>query len=116
PYRVRINQNLFLEAYLHSSDPDLVLFLDSCVASPTPHNFTAETYDIIRNGCVRDSTYSTYYSPHRNRLRFKLKAFQFIRSSPLVYLRCELVVCRAYDYSARCFQGCINRPKREASS
>ncbi|NXG14946.1 DMBT1 protein, partial [Grallaria varia] len=116
PYRVRVNQDLFLQAYLHSSDPNLVLFLDTCVASPSPHNFTAETYDIIRNGCVRDSTYATYYSPHGHMLRFKFNAFQFIRSSPLVYLRCELAVCPAYDYSSRCYQGCINRHKREASS
>ncbi|NXE16919.1 DMBT1 protein, partial [Lophotis ruficrista] len=116
PYYVDINQNLFLEAYLHSSDPNLVLFLDTCVASPTPHNVTTVTYDIIRNGCVRDPTYSTYYSPYKHIVRFKFNAFQFVRSSPLVYLRCELAVCRAYDYSSRCYQGCITRSKREASS
>ncbi|XP_010124472.1 PREDICTED: deleted in malignant brain tumors 1 protein [Chlamydotis macqueenii] len=116
PYYVDINQNLFLEAYLHSSDPNLVLFLDTCVASPTPHNVTTVTYDIIRNGCVRDSTYSTYYSPYKHIVRFKFNAFQFVHSSPLVYLQCELAVCRAYDYSSRCYQGCITRSKREASS
>uniref|UniRef100_A0A8C3JVN7 Deleted in malignant brain tumors 1 protein n=1 Tax=Calidris pygmaea TaxID=425635 RepID=A0A8C3JVN7_9CHAR len=116
PYYVNINQNLFLEAYLHSSDPNLVLFLDTCVASPTPHNFTTVTYDIIRNGCVRDSTYYSYSSPYRHRVRFKFNAFQFIRYSPSVYLQCELVVCRAYDYSSRCYRGCITRSKREASS
>ncbi|NWV15917.1 DMBT1 protein, partial [Ptilonorhynchus violaceus] len=116
PYYVNINQNLFLEAYLHSSDPNLVLFLRTCVASPTRHNFTTGVYDIIRNGCVRDPTYATYYSPHRHILRFKFSAFQFIRSNPQVYLQCELVVCRAYDYSSRCYQGCVKRSKREASS
>ncbi|NXX59890.1 DMBT1 protein, partial [Scopus umbretta] len=116
PYYVDINQNLFLEAYLHSSDSNLVLFVDTCVASPSPHNFTAVTYDIIRNGCVRDSTYTTYYSPYRHMVRFKISAFQFIRNNPLVYLQCELVVCRAYDYSSRCYQGCITRSKRQASS
>ncbi|NWW48256.1 DMBT1 protein, partial [Pedionomus torquatus] len=116
PYYVDVNQNLFLEAYLHSSDSNLVLFLDTCVASPTPHNFTTVTYDIIRNGCVRDSTYATYYSPYKYMIRFKFNAFQFIRYNPSVYLQCELVVCRAYDYSSRCYQGCISRSKREASS
>ncbi|NXM76524.1 DMBT1 protein, partial [Serilophus lunatus] len=116
PYYVRINQNLFLEAYLHSSDPNLVLFLDTCVASPNPQNSTAVTYDIIRNGCVRDPTYATYYSSQRHTLRFKFNAFQFVQSSPLVYLQCEFVVCRASDYSSRCYRGCINRPKREARS
>uniref|UniRef100_A0A8V5FZ61 Uncharacterized protein n=1 Tax=Melopsittacus undulatus TaxID=13146 RepID=A0A8V5FZ61_MELUD len=116
PYYVNLDQNLFLEAYLHSSDPNLVLFVDTCVASPTPHNFTTVTHDIIRNGCVRDSTYATYYSPYRYMVRFKFNAFQFVRHNPLVYLQCELVVCRAYDYSSRCYQGCVTRSKREASS
>ncbi|XP_053927101.1 deleted in malignant brain tumors 1 protein isoform X2 [Cuculus canorus] len=116
PYYVDINQNLFLEAYLHSSDPNLMLFVDTCVASPTPHNVTTVTYDIIRNGCVRDPTYNTYYSHYRHRVRFKFNAFQFIRSNPLVYVQCELVVCRTYDYSSRCYQGCITRSKRGASS
>ncbi|KFQ97601.1 Deleted in malignant brain tumors 1 protein, partial [Opisthocomus hoazin] len=115
PYYVDINQNLFLEAYLHSSDSNLVLFLDTCVASPTPHNFTTVTYDIIRNGCVRDSTYTKYSSPYGHMVRFKFNAFQFVHNSPLVYLQCELVVCRAYDYSSRCYQGCVTRSKREAS-
>ncbi|NWR76392.1 DMBT1 protein, partial [Centropus unirufus] len=116
PYYVDINQNLFLEAYLHSSDPNLVLFLDTCVASPTPHNATTVTYDIVRNGCARDSTYYSYSSPYSNMVRFRFNAFQFIRSNPSVYLQCELVVCRTYDYSSRCYQGCITRAKREASS
>ncbi|NXV48884.1 DMBT1 protein, partial [Uria aalge] len=116
PYYVDINQDLYLEAYLHNSDPNLVLFVDTCVASSTPHNFTTVTYDIIRNGCVRDSTYATYYSPYNHKVRFKFNAFQFIRYSPSVYLQCELAVCRTYDYSSRCYQGCITRSKREASS
>ncbi|XP_077039675.1 scavenger receptor cysteine-rich domain-containing protein DMBT1-like [Agelaius phoeniceus] len=116
PYRVGINQNLFLEASLHSSDPSLELFLDTCVASPTRHNFTTKSYPIIENGCAKDPTYATYYSPFRHTLRFKFNAFQFIQSNPEVYLQCELVVCRAYDYSSRCYQGCLQRSKREASS
>ncbi|NXL82461.1 DMBT1 protein, partial [Leptocoma aspasia] len=115
PYYVGINQNLFLEASLHSSDPLLELFLDTCVASPTGHNFT-RSYAIIKNGCVKDPTYATYYSPYRHILRFRFNAFQFIRSTPEVYLQCELVVCRAFDYSSRCHQGCLQRSKREASS
>ncbi|XP_053804714.1 deleted in malignant brain tumors 1 protein-like [Vidua chalybeata] len=116
PYHVGINQNLFLEASLHSSDPLLELFLDTCVASPTRHNFTTRTYPIIKNGCVKDPTYAAYYSPQRNIVRFKFNAFQFIQSNPEVYLQCELVVCRVYDYSSRCHQGCLQRSKREASS
>ncbi|NWZ70615.1 DMBT1 protein, partial [Acrocephalus arundinaceus] len=116
PYYVSLNQDLYLEAFLHSSDPFLELFLDTCVASPTPHNFTTGSYAIIRNGCIKDPTYTQYSSPNRRTLRFSFNAFQFIQSNSDVYLQCELVVCRAYDYSSRCHQGCVRRPKREASS
>ncbi|NXK63936.1 DMBT1 protein, partial [Sylvietta virens] len=117
PYYVGINQNLYLEASLHSSDPSLKLFLDTCVASPTRNNnFTTGSYAIIKNGCAKDPTYTEYSSPHRHLLRFKFNAFQFIRSNAEVYLQCQLVVCRAYDYSSRCYQGCVQRSKREASS
>ncbi|NWI03498.1 DMBT1 protein, partial [Tichodroma muraria] len=116
PYHVSINQDLFLQASLHSSDPLLELFLDTCVASPTHHNFTTGSYAIVKNGCVKDPTYVEYSSPHRQTLRFKFNAFQFIRSNPEVYLQCELVVCRAFDYSSRCHQGCVQRSKRKASS
>ncbi|NWV64032.1 DMBT1 protein, partial [Malurus elegans] len=115
PFYVSINQSLFLEAQLHSSDPNLVLFLRTCLASPSSHNSTG-AHAIIKDGCVRDPTYATYYSPYRHILRFKFNAFQSFGSSPLVYLQCELVVCRAYDYSSRCYQGCVKRSKREASS
>ncbi|KAK4820986.1 hypothetical protein QYF61_009452 [Mycteria americana] len=116
PYYIDLNQNLYLQAYLHSSDPNLIVFVDTCVASPDPHDFNTLTYDIIKNGCVRDSSYATYYSPYSHFARFKFNAFEFISRHTLVYLQCELVVCRLGDYSSRCYQGCINRSKRDTSS
>ncbi|NXC44272.1 DMBT1 protein, partial [Penelope pileata] len=116
PYYVDLNQNLFLQASLHSSDPNLVLFVDTCVASPDPYDFTTLTYELIRSGCVRDPTYSSYYSPYSGVKRFAFNAFSFVNRYPSVYLQCELVVCRYYDYSSRCYQGCVSRFKRNAGS
>ncbi|XP_017602355.1 PREDICTED: deleted in malignant brain tumors 1 protein [Corvus brachyrhynchos] len=116
PYYVNINQDLFLEASLHSPDPSLELFLHTCVASPSRHNPTTGVHTIIKDGCVKDPTYATFYSPRRHTLRFKFNAFQSIRNNPVVYLQCQLVVCRAFDHSSRCYQGCVKRSKREASS
>uniref|UniRef100_A0A8C3F4L8 Scavenger receptor cysteine-rich domain-containing protein DMBT1 n=1 Tax=Chrysemys picta bellii TaxID=8478 RepID=A0A8C3F4L8_CHRPI len=116
PYYVDLNQNLFLQASIHSSDPNLVLFLDTCVASPDPNDFTTVTYDIIRSGCVRDPTYLKYYSPYSSTIRFKFNAFKFINNHTSVYLQFKMVVCRVYDYSSRCYQGCIPRSKRDTSS
>ncbi|XP_043375310.1 LOW QUALITY PROTEIN: deleted in malignant brain tumors 1 protein [Dermochelys coriacea] len=116
PYYVRLNQNVFLQASVNSSDPNLVLFLDTCVASPDSSSVTSTTYDIIRNGCVRDPTYGTYYSPYSSTIRFKFNAFKFINQYSSVYLQFKMVVCRVYDYSSRCYHGCIPRSKRDTSS
>ncbi|NXU26987.1 DMBT1 protein, partial [Thalassarche chlororhynchos] len=116
PYYVDLNQNLFLQASLHSSDPNLVVFVDTCVASPDPSNFRTLTYELIRSGCVKDPTYSSYYSPYSNVARFAFSAFSFFNRYPSVYLQCELVVCRYNDYSSRCYQGCVSRFKRNTGS
>ncbi|XP_031972413.1 LOW QUALITY PROTEIN: deleted in malignant brain tumors 1 protein-like [Corvus moneduloides] len=75
-----------------------------------------EDHPVISLRCVKDPTYATFYSPRRHTLRFKFNAFQSIRNNPVVYLQCQLVVCRAFDHSSRCYQGCVKRSKREASS
>ncbi|XP_066477544.1 deleted in malignant brain tumors 1 protein-like [Tiliqua scincoides] len=113
PYFVTLNQELYVQATLHTSDSNLVLFIDTCVASPYANDFTTLTYDLIRNGCVRDSTYAPLYSPSSSNARFKVNAFKFLNQHNAVYLRCKLVVCKAYDYSSRCYQGCLTRVKRD---
>ncbi|KAM6104916.1 scavenger receptor cysteine-rich domain-containing protein DMBT1-like [Pterocles gutturalis] len=116
PYYVDMNQDLFLQASLHSSDPNLVLFVDTCVASPNPRDFRTVTYELIRSGCIKDPTYSSFYSPYGEVARFAFNAFSFVNRYPSVYLQCELVVCRQNDYFSRCYQGCVSRFKRKAGS
>ncbi|XP_041118326.1 deleted in malignant brain tumors 1 protein-like [Polyodon spathula] len=116
PYYVDLNQELFVQVQLNSSDSDLVVFVDTCVASPSSHDFVSKTYYLIRNGCVRDGTYSSYYSNAIGTARFKFSAFKFLQSHPSVYLQCKIAVCQAYDYSARCYRGCLPRSKRDLSS
>ncbi|KFU89943.1 Deleted in malignant brain tumors 1 protein, partial [Chaetura pelagica] len=116
PYYIDLNQNLYLQAGLHSSDPNLVVFVDTCVASPDPQDFDTLAYVIVKNGCVRDPSYTTYSSPSSHFARFKFNAFEFMRRHPLVFLRCELVVCRLQDFSSRCYRGCLTRSKRDTSS
>lgn len=50
PYYIDLNQNLYLQVYLHSSDPNLVVFVEACMASPDPHDFSTLTYNILENG------------------------------------------------------------------
>ncbi|XP_077342767.1 scavenger receptor cysteine-rich domain-containing protein DMBT1-like isoform X3 [Lithobates pipiens] len=116
PYYVELNQNLYLQATLHSSDNNLTLFVDTCVASPDPNDFVTKTYDLIRNGCIKDSTYLTYPTYYSNQIRFGFRAFRFVQNFSRVYLECKLTVCNKNSYNSRCYQGCIRRRKRAASS
>ncbi|XP_036684068.1 LOW QUALITY PROTEIN: deleted in malignant brain tumors 1 protein [Balaenoptera musculus] len=116
PYYVDLNQDLYLQAEILHSNASLALFVDTCVASPDPNDFTSLTYDLIRSGCVKDETYQSYQQPSPNVLRFKFSSFHFLSRFPSVYLQCKMVVCRAYDASSRCSRGCIVRAKRGVGS
>ncbi|XP_033617269.1 deleted in malignant brain tumors 1 protein isoform X2 [Fukomys damarensis] len=116
PYYVDLDQNLYVQAEILHSDASLALFVDTCVASPYPNDFSSLTYDLIRRGCVRDETFRIYSQPSPHIVRMKFKSFHFLNRFPSVYLQCKLVVCRAYDYSSRCYRGCVVRSKRDVGS
>ncbi|XP_075468239.1 scavenger receptor cysteine-rich domain-containing protein DMBT1 isoform X4 [Ascaphus truei] len=115
-YNVQLNQDLYLQATLQSSDSALTLFVETCVASPDPWGSTTDAYFVIRNGCVKDPSYQTYNSPHPNTVRFGFSAFGFLQRYSTVYLQCKMIVCETHSYPSRCSQGCIRRRKRDALS
>ncbi|XP_062071161.1 deleted in malignant brain tumors 1 protein-like [Lepus europaeus] len=116
PHYARQREEVFLQATLHSQDPSLRLFVDTCVASPDPHDFETIKYDLIRQGCVRDSTYSSLPSRQKNVAQFKFNAFSFLDSYDVVYLQCKVAVCRVGDPASHCSRGCVGRSRREAGS
>uniref|UniRef100_G3UK41 CUB and zona pellucida-like domain-containing protein 1 n=1 Tax=Loxodonta africana TaxID=9785 RepID=G3UK41_LOXAF len=114
PYYVFLNQTVFVQASLHTSDPNLVVFLDTCLASPTS-DLASPTYDLIRSGCSEDETCKVYpLSGHYG--RFQFNAFKFLRSLTSVYLQCKILICDSNDPQSRCNQGCVSRRKRDISS
>ncbi|XP_075389591.1 scavenger receptor cysteine-rich domain-containing protein DMBT1 [Tenrec ecaudatus] len=113
PYYVDLNQELYVQAEIEHSDASLALFVDTCVASPDPSNLTSLTYDLVRRGCTKDETYYSYSSPSPHKARFRFRSFHFVNHYPSVYLRCQMVVCKAYDPSSRCSRGCVVRSKRD---
>ncbi|KAL4698565.1 hypothetical protein H8959_011222 [Pygathrix nigripes] len=114
PYYVDLNQTLFVQVSLHTSDPNLVVFLDTCRASPTS-DLASPTYDLIKSGCSRDETCKVYpLFGHYG--RFQFNAFKFLRSLSSVYLQCKVLICDSSDHQSRCNQGCVSRSKRDISS
>ncbi|XP_040294207.1 deleted in malignant brain tumors 1 protein-like [Bufo bufo] len=116
PYLVRLNQDLYLQATLETTDPALVLFLDTCVASPDPFDVSENVYYLISNGCPRVSDYRIFPSSSPRTLRFGFSAFSFLKLYSNVYIQCKLVVCKQYDRWSRCNQGCKPRHKRAVQS
>lgn len=49
PYYVDLNQTLYAQVNLHSSDAHLSVFVDTCIASPNS-NLAAPKYDLVRSG------------------------------------------------------------------
>ncbi|XP_042598107.1 deleted in malignant brain tumors 1 protein isoform X5 [Cyprinus carpio] len=116
PYEVNLNQLLYVQITLNRPDNSLLLFLDTCVASPNPNDFKDRSYDLLRNGCRRDNTYYSYTSGEHYYARFSFQAFKFLRTHTYVYLQCKVIICPSNDYNSRCRQGCRPRRKRSLDS
>ncbi|RXN29839.1 deleted in malignant brain tumors 1 -like protein [Labeo rohita] len=116
PYEVNLNQYLYVQVKLNRPDNSLDLFLDTCVASPNPDDFKDRSYDLLRNGCARDSTYYSYTSGHHYYARFRFQAFKFLRTHAYVFLQCKVIICPDNDYNSRCRRGCLSRRKRSLDS
>ncbi|XP_068424078.1 CUB and zona pellucida-like domain-containing protein 1 [Clinocottus analis] len=116
PYLVALNQDMYVQVDLTSGDSSLVLFLDTCVTSPSPDDFQSRSYYLVRNGCPVDNTYRTYISGTRSYARFSFKAFQFLRATESVYIQCKVLICQASDYNSRCRRGCNRRAARGLGS
>ncbi|XP_019715965.1 CUB and zona pellucida-like domains 1-1 protein isoform X3 [Hippocampus comes] len=70
PYKVSLNQDLYVQVDLRSSMANyLDIFLDTCVASPSSDDFHTTTYFLVRNGCPVDNTYQSYVSGRKRRKR-----------------------------------------------
>ncbi|NWV98723.1 CUZD1 protein, partial [Machaerirhynchus nigripectus] len=113
PHYTDVNQTLFAQVTLHSTDPNLQVFTDTCTASPQPE-FGSLTYDLTRTGCNKDGTVVTHPA-FENHGRFKFRAFRFLRSFPSAQLQCDAVICDSNTTNARCATGCISRQKRDIS-
>ncbi|KAM5243317.1 scavenger receptor cysteine-rich domain-containing protein DMBT1 isoform 1-T1 [Hipposideros larvatus] len=114
PYYASQRNEVILQATLHSPNPSLTLFVDTCVASPDPRDFTTVKYDLIRQGCIKDNTYVNLHSHQKNMAQFKFNAFNFLSSYDVIYLQCEVAVCKVGDHSSPCSRGCAGRNKRGA--
>ncbi|XP_077352509.1 CUB and zona pellucida-like domains 1-1 protein isoform X2 [Festucalex cinctus] len=118
PYRVSLNQDLYVQVDLRDSSVGsyLDIFIDTCVASPSASDFQPTTYYLVRNGCPIDNTYQSYVSGSYRYARFSFKAFQFLRHAEQVYIQCKVLVCQDNDWNSRCRRGCQKRRTRDVGA
>lgn len=50
PYEVSVNENLYVQVDLRRGDSSLVLFIDTCVTSPSPFDFYSRPYFLVKDG------------------------------------------------------------------
>ncbi|KAM9727278.1 uncharacterized protein ACNS7B_017902 isoform 13-T13 [Menidia menidia] len=118
PYEVGLNQNLYVQVDLGRRDSSLIVFLHTCVASPSPFssNFTSRLYYLVRDGCEVDNTYWPISSGTQSLARFSFRAFQFLRATDSVYIQCRVLICPASQAGSRCRRGCSRRAARDLGS
>ncbi|XP_028278938.1 deleted in malignant brain tumors 1 protein-like isoform X4 [Parambassis ranga] len=116
PYEVSLNEKVFVQVDLPRRDSSLVLFIDTCVASPSQYDFQTRSYYLIRTGCPVDSTYQSYVSGTADYARFAFRTFKFLQAKESVYIQCRVLICQASDYSSRCRRGCMRRVARDLES
>ncbi|XP_059756729.1 deleted in malignant brain tumors 1 protein [Balaenoptera ricei] len=112
PHYTSQRKEVFLQVTLHSPNPCLWLFVDTCVASPDPGDFTTVKYDLIRQGCIKDNTYVNLHSREKNIAQFKFNVFSFLTSYDVIYMQCKVAMCKVEDHASRFSQGCAGQSKR----
>eukprot|EP00058_Branchiostoma_floridae_P007725 XP_002593213.1 hypothetical protein BRAFLDRAFT_120139 [Branchiostoma floridae] len=117
PVGLQLNELAYAQVRL-SSDDNLRIMVDSCVATPSRNPADTVIYSVIENNCPKDPTVMTYHTTSPKVERFGFRAFQFATGQNQVFLHCLVQVCDGSDLNSRCTQGCMKRGarwKREAT-
>ncbi|KAL9988075.1 hypothetical protein ACROYT_G002475 [Oculina patagonica] len=111
PITVNLQDRLFVQIAVESPQSNLVVFADTCKATPSTDPYSVPQYIFLQRGCGLDSTlnYSYSISPKQ---RFSIQAFRFIEDHPVVHLHCEVLACHLNTTRSRCLQGCSRKRGR----
>ncbi|XP_026176207.1 uncharacterized protein LOC113138184 isoform X2 [Mastacembelus armatus] len=100
PVQVHLLDKLYMGIQAKSELSNVTLFVESCKATPDDNPENALSYDLVKNGCIKDETFKVY-SSDRTSFNFEVQAFKFTGN---------------YDLPgspfSRCAQGCLQNPAR----
>ncbi|XP_075913412.1 IgGFc-binding protein-like [Petromyzon marinus] len=114
PVHFKENQNVFVQLAV-KSNLSVTLFTENCFATPSGDPQDPIRYDLVKNGCVLDSTWKSY-SSFLKKNQFSFVAFAFVGEFKQVFLHCDVLVCKAGQAGTRCQQGCVNSARRRRSA
>ncbi|XP_032366597.1 uncharacterized protein LOC116685777 [Etheostoma spectabile] len=111
PVEVSLLNKIYMGIQAQSDLPNVSLFVESCKATPDDNPKNTLTYDLIRNGCIKDETFKVHPS-NQTAFNFEVTAFKFSGNYDEVYITCSVILCEAGNAFSRCAQGCVAQPAR----
>uniref|UniRef100_A0A8C5M2L0 ZP domain-containing protein n=1 Tax=Leptobrachium leishanense TaxID=445787 RepID=A0A8C5M2L0_9ANUR len=123
---------LYFEVELmHSSDPQLELFLENCWATTSTDRGSLPRWDVVVNSCEFLETHNTVFHPvnvdsrvtfSMHLKRFEVKMFTFMQADNAylgeIYFHCAVIICNADARLADplCSRSCIPEKQRVGRS
>ncbi|XP_033118321.1 ZP domain-containing protein-like, partial [Anneissia japonica] len=117
PVELSLGSTAYVGASVQTFSDDMVLFVDSCKATPNPDSDGNPQYQLIENSCGVDSTVQfdgQQTSGGTSRVLFSFKTFGFNGGYSTVFIHCELSICNGSDW--RYSRDCQQRERRDISA
>ncbi|XP_027136823.1 uncharacterized protein LOC109142424 isoform X1 [Larimichthys crocea] len=112
PVEVMLLDQIYMGIQAQSDLPNVKLFVESCKATPDDNPENPISYDIIKNGCLKDETVKVYPTTDLTSYNFQVQAFKFTGNYDQVYITCSVILCEAESSFSRCAQGCLSDASR----
>ncbi|XP_071963924.1 CUB and zona pellucida-like domain-containing protein 1 [Antedon mediterranea] len=116
PIELELGSKVFVGASVKTFSNDMVLFVDSCKATPNPDPDAQPNYELIKNSCGVDSTVSfdgKSTSGDFSRAFFSFETFGFSGEYSTVFVHCQLSICNDSDW--RCSSNFNQRQRRDVN-
>lgn len=111
PVEVRLLEMVYMGIEASSDVPNVTVFVESCKATPDDNPDNSLSYDLIKDGCIRDETVKVH-SSKPTEFNFEVQAFKFTGNYDQVYITCAVILCEQGNSFSRCSQGCVKSSSR----
>ncbi|XP_029964185.1 zona pellucida sperm-binding protein 1-like [Salarias fasciatus] len=111
PVEVRLMETVYMGIQATAELGGVQLFVESCVATPDDDPGSNMTYDLIKDGCIRDETLQVHKSPPTS-FNFQVQAFKFTGDHDQVFITCTVLLCDVSSPASRCALGCLKDASR----